>query len=119
MGLSTALPEVDGRPLTVCRTHYRPRNPEHERARVRRIVYSSSSDSESEGVPPKPGPLPRHGNDDDDDGIIEITDSSDDDDQRVPKPLSARVGVVLLPLLPPAPERRQHGKLDDDGLLVL
>ena len=111
---STALPEVDGRPLTVCRTHYRPRKPEHERARVRRIVYSSSSSaSESEGVLPKPGTSARHWNDD----VIEITDSSDDDDQRGPKPLSARVGVVLLPLLPSALER-QHDE-HDDGLLVL
>jgi hypothetical protein len=95
--------------LAVCRTHYRPRKPEHERARVRRIVYSSSSSaSESERVPSKPGTSARHGNDD----VIEITDSSDDDDdQRCPKPLSARAGAAAL--------ERQHDEHDDDGLLVL
>jgi len=103
------------RRLYVYRTHYRtPRKPELERARVRRIVYSSSSDSE-EVVPPKlPLAGARHGNADVDD-VIEITDSSDDDHE--PLPARVGVGVVRLPL--PSTPRQRHDGFDNDGLLVL
>lgn len=74
---------------------------------MHRIVYSSS-DSENEQ------PLPaaaRHSNVDLD--VIEITDSSDDEDSRR-KPLP-RIGVALLPST--LGERRD--RFGDDGLLVL
>ncbi|KAN0113517.1 SprT-like family domain containing protein [Russula decolorans] len=92
----------------VDRADHRPRKPGLERARVHRIVYSSS-DSENEL------PLPaaaRHSNVDRD--VIEITDSSDDDDPRR-KPIPPRIGVALLPST--LGERRDQ--LGDDGLLVL
>ncbi len=106
-GRSTALTDVPSS-TTYCRTHYRPRKPELERARVRRIVYSSSSDSEE--APPRPGP--RHGNADADD-VIEITDSSDDDDDDRPS------GPMPPSALQSTPEQRQYDGFDDDGLLVL
>jgi hypothetical protein len=75
---------------------------------VHRIVYSSS-DSENEL------PLPaaaRHGTVDL--NVIEITDSSDDDDPRQ-KPLPPRIGAVLLP----STLGEQRDQPGDDGLLVL
>jgi hypothetical protein len=70
-------------------------------------VYSSS---DSEDDLPLPAAA-HHSNVDFD--VIEITDSSDDDDPRR-KPLP-HIGVALLP--PTLGERRDH--LGDDGLLVL
>lgn len=106
------------------RTYYRtPRKPGLERARARRIVYSSGSGSDSEDavVPPKKLPLAgaRHGHDSGDgDDMIEITDSSDDD--RKPLPDDARVGgVVVRWPLPSTPRQRHNGSEGDDGLLVL
>ena len=75
---------------------------------MHRIVYSSS-DSEDE-LPLKAAA--RHGSVDL--GVIEITDSSDDDVPRR-KPLPPRIGVALLPST--LGERRDQ--LGDDGLLIL
>ena len=108
------------RVLHTYRTHYRtPRKPGLERARARRIVYSSGSGSDSEDavVPPKKLPLvgARDGND-----VIEITDSSDDD--RKPLPDDAGVGSVVVRWpVPSTPRQRHNGSEgdDDDGLLVL
>jgi len=93
---------------TTSRADYRPRKPGLERARVHRIVYSSS-ESEDERPLLAAG---RHSNVDLD--VIEITDSSDGDDPRR-KPLPPRIGVALLPST--LGERR--GQLSDDSLLVL
>ncbi len=74
---------------------------------MRRIVYSSS-DSEEE----LPLPAAAHRNKFDLD-VIELTDSSDDDDPRR-KPLPARIGIAL----PPSTLRQERDQCDD-GLLVL
>lgn len=92
------------------RADYRPRKHGLERARVHRIVYSSSSESEDEL------PLPAaasHSKVDLD--VIEITDSSEDDDDPRLKPLPPRIGVALLP----STLGERSDQLGDDGLLVL
>ncbi|KAI0000767.1 SprT-like family-domain-containing protein [Russula compacta] len=95
----------------VDRPHHSPRKPGLDRARARRIVYSSSSSSS--GSDPEELPFTagaRHSNADD---VIEITDSSDDDDDPSGrKPLSTRLEVIT-----PLPQQRDQ--FDDDGLLVL
>ncbi|KAH9993362.1 SprT-like family-domain-containing protein [Russula vinacea] len=103
----------DGRDVEseVDRPDYRPRKPGLERARVHRILYSSSDSEEEQPLPA----APRHSNVDL--GIIEITDSSDDEDLRRRKPpLPACIGVAS-PLSTPG-QRRDRSD-DDDGLLVL
>lgn len=77
---------------------------------MHRIVYSSS-DSEEEL------PLPAEARRDNVDlEVIEITDSSDDDDPRRHKPLPALIGAAL----PPSTPRQRRDQPDDgDGLLVL
>jgi hypothetical protein len=77
---------------------------------VHRILYSSS---ESEEELPLPAAA-RHSNVDL--GIIEITDSSDDDGLRRHKPHPTRIGVALPPPSTPGQRRDQS---DDDSLLVL
>lgn len=77
---------------------------------MHRIVYSSSERSDSENEVPLPAAA-RHSNVDL--NIIEITDSSDDDDLR--RKLLPRIGVARLPST--LGERRDQ--LGDDGLLVL
>ena len=102
------------------RTHYgTPRKPGLERARARRIVYSSGSGSDSEDAVVPPKKLPLVGARDGDD-VIEITDSSDDD--RKPLPDAAGVGgVVVRWPVPSTPRQRHNGSEGDDdgGLLVL
>ena len=85
--------------LITYRPDYRTRKPGLERARVHRIVYSSSESEEEQSLP-----TAAHQRNIDLD-VIEITDSSDDDDPRRHKPPSA-LG-----------QRRDQS--DDDGLLVL
>lgn len=93
------------------RPDYRPRKPGLERARVHRILYSSSDSEEEQPLPA----APRHSNVDL--GTIEITDSSDDEDlRRREPPLPACIGVAS-PLSTPG-QRRDRSD-DDDGLLVL
>ena len=98
---------------------------------MRRIVYSSSdsdSDSGSEGLLPKIETARPGDNANDDDGVIEITDSSEEDNDGHPSGLkqpaaaSARIGVALVSLPPPMPEHSRDPFDDgdgDDGLLVL
>jgi hypothetical protein len=78
---------------------------------------SSGSDSEEPEAAPPELPLagPRHGNAADD--VIEITDSSDDEDREPLFPARVGVGVVRLP--PLSTPRRRHDGFDTDGLLVL
>jgi len=87
--------------LCVCisRTHYRtPCKPKLKRARMHRIVYSSSGLGSEEVVLPKKPAEARHGNNVDVGDVIKIKDSLDDDH----KPLhDAHVSVVHLLPLPP------------------
>ena len=85
--------------LPISRPHDCPRKPVLDRARARRIVDScSSSGSDLEELPFTAGVC--HSNADD---VIEITDSSDNDDHSS--------GCKPLP--------QQRDQFDDDGPLVL